>query len=245
MERLQPLTASITGIDGTGKNTSLQTAVDRLSPTYKIGVLGKPAYVADNLTTRNIIHRRLTQGSDMIHMAANKRRLKPLSTLASALDVATQGRVIQRKLENTNPSLIVGSRDYIIDPAVYSIFYAGIIAGKTPSQRLDFFRIASGMHLRDVIFQLTVDPDEAVQRIFKREKEQSGGNTNIRTPGRYMHEERGHLEKLQNEYPVILAEVQRQGVKNIYTVNTSKLSEPQVADVVTATLEQHLHGRKI
>ena len=244
MERLQPLTASITGIDGTGKNTALQTAVNRLSPTYKIGVLGKPAYVVDSLTTRNI-HGLLTQGSDMIHMAANKTGLKPLSTFASALDVATQGRVIQRKLENTNPHLIIGPRDYIIDPAVYSIFYAGIIAGKTPSQRLDFFRLASGMHLRDVIFQLTVDPDEAVQRIFKREKEQSGGNTNMRTPGRYMHEERSHLEKLQNEYPVILAAVKRQGVNNIHTVNTSALSEPQVANTVTATLEQHLHDRNI
>ena len=43
MERLQPLTASITGIDGTGKNTALQAAVNRLSPRYAIGTLGKPS----------------------------------------------------------------------------------------------------------------------------------------------------------------------------------------------------------
>ncbi len=239
MERLQPLTASITGIDGTGKNTALQAAVNRLSPRYAIGTLGKPSSTIRFEREREH-YKRLTTFSNALHKTANENGLKPLSTLASALDVITQGRIVEPGLQRKRLDLIAGSRDYIIDPAVYSIFYAGVLGSRTPNQRLGFFRNVSGMHLRDVIFQLTVDPDEAVQRIFKREKEQSGGNTNMRTPGRYMHEERGHLEKLQKEYPVILAEVKRQGVKNIYTVNTSTLSEPQVADAVTATLEHHL-----
>lgn len=238
------LTASITGIDGAGKSTVSELVTETLSKDVQIAKLSRPVYsVKGGVKTAE--YTKCMAVVDRIHEFADKRENRQLSLAANALDVILQGRVIEPGLrKKVNPDIVLGTRDYLIDPSVYSIFYAGFLGKKPPEERLEVFQKITGSRVRDIVFFLTVPPNEAVERIEKRMAEEREKSENVmREKWRHIHEQPHYLDQLQQEYYSVLKVVPQKGPVKIYEIDTTTKNKEQVADYISLTLREHL--RKI
>ena len=240
-EQFKPLTTSITGIDGAGKSTVSEIVTAQLAPDIRIAKISRPVYAMLN-GQRKARYSRLMSTVDRFHSFADERRSKSLSLAANALDVIAQGRLIEpRMITKDAPDIVLGTRDYLIDPAVYATFYSGVLSRRTTEERIALFQKITGSSVRDIIFFLTVPPDEAVSRINRRiDSEAEGSSSSSRLKWRHMHEEAKHLEELQKEYFQALRVMRKIGNPEIHEIDTSQYTRGQVADLITCTLEARL-----
>lgn len=236
-----PLTASITGIDGAGKSTVSEMVTASLSPDIRIAKISRPVYTVTELG-KEMRYVRLMKAVDKIHGIADRRTSKKLSLAANAVDVILQGRLIEPGLiKDINPELVLGTRDYLVDPAVYATFYSRLLAGRTTERRVNVFQGITGSSIRDIIFFLTVPPDEAVARIERRmEAEKVGEKNPSRLKWRHMHEEVEHLENLQAEYYKALDVMRKKGTPDICEIDTSRYTQSEVADIISSTLRSRI-----
>lgn len=239
-----PLTASITGIDGAGKSTVSEIVTSQLPSDLRIAKISRPVYSVTE-GNKDLRYVGLMGVVDKLHARADARRSKRLSLAANALDVVVQGRVIEPRLSRrVNANLVLGTRDYIIDPSVYAVYYSRLLARRPVEQRLAFFQKLTGSKLRDVVFLLTVPPDEAVARIERRMAEEASGESNSsRQKWKHMHEREDHLERLQAEYYTAIATLSKAAQPEVHVIDTSKNNKAQVADKITSVLESRLSCR--
>lgn len=239
MER--PLRASITGIDGAGKSTVSSDVVKNLGKDYCIGKIVRPVYVSINGVEEKKFSR-LLRVVDIAHGLGDIAQSRRLSLAANAIDVVTQGRIIEPHIEKTiNPDLILGARDYLIDPSVYAIYYSPRIARLPMKERIDFFQKLTGTDVRDIVFFLTVPPEEAVERIERRiQAESSGESKSLRPKWKHMHENVEDLTNIQREYYFALKEIEVRGSPKIVIIDTSDRSQEEVSTYVADVLKECL-----
>lgn len=238
-----PLTVSITGIDGSGKSTVSQGVSHELGRDFRLAKVSRPTYsVVEG--EKQFHFQEMIRKIDQLHAIADRAKNKPLSVTANAVNVILQGRVIEPTvIDRVRPDLVLGTRDLLIDPSVYAIFYSPILGKRDMDTRISFFQKLTGAEVRDVIFFLTVPPDEAVSRINKRIADESRGATTDRSKWRHMHEHADYLDQLQNEYYDALDVVELRGTPNIYEIDTSYLPQAEVEDFITQTLRNELSNK--
>ncbi|HZJ18265.1 MAG TPA: hypothetical protein VFD45_01430 [Patescibacteria group bacterium] len=113
-------------------------------------------------------------------------------------------------------------------------------------KRIDFFQKLTRTDVRDVIFFLTVPPEEAVDRIERRiQAESSGKSSSLRPKWKYMHENVEDLTNIQNEYDSALEEIKRRANPKIITIDTSDRSQEEVSTYVTDVLKACLEKKRI
>ena len=200
-ENLNPLKVSITGIDGAGKSTVTGIVVTTLGQDNRVARISRPAYSIVEGYKQNH-YQRLLNVVDSLHEIADRTCNKRCVLCANVLNVLLQGRIIEPGLiRRIKPDIVIGSRDYLIDPAVYAIFYSPLLAKKNMDDRITHIQRMTGIYFRDIIFFLTVPPDEAVSRIEKRiALERANSTKPERKKWRHMHEQTHHLSLLQPQY---------------------------------------------
>lgn len=234
------LKVAVTGIDGSGKSTTIQSIVDDLGTDNRIiHTASRPTYSL--VEGKKQLHfRHLIGLIDKMHGFADNSQNPDLVCAVNAAHVMLQGRVIEPSLiERIKPTLVLGARDLLIDPSVYAVFYSPRLAAKSMAERIDLLSNLTGTSVRDVIFFLTVPPEEAVVRIDSRmEKEKIGASLTGREKWRHMHENAADLEKLQREYYVALDEIHRRSHVEIVEIDTSQMTQSEVGDLIKSKIRE-------
>lgn len=247
MKEIDPsyFSVSITGIDGAGKSSVSQDVAKELGQDFRIAKVSRPTYSIVEGEKR-IHFQELIGKIDQFHAIADRARSKCLSVTANAINIVLQGRVIEPSLiQSMQPELVLGTRDLLIDPSVYAVFYSPLLGRQDMNKRISFFQKITGAQVRDAIFFLTVPPDEAVSRINKRIAAESiTSQTPDRLKWRHMHEQADHLDVLQREYYSALDVMRQQGDPQIFELDTSYLSQAEVGNFISQTLHESLLERR-
>lgn len=235
------LRVSVTGIDGSGKSTVTDLVARNLGENSRVARVAIPAYSIVNGERRNRFSTLLSV-VDGLHRRADETGNPNIVMAANALNVLLQGRVIEPyAVHKIQPNIIIGSRDYLIDPSVYAIFYSPRLARREMGRRLELMQQLTGLKHRDIVFRLTLPPQEAAKRIAARIADQTPDSSRDgRRRWPHMHEGPDNLRRLQSEYDSALREVARRTDTRIVEIDTSKIDQYEVADVVTTTINQFL-----
>lgn len=241
-----PLRAVITGIDGAGKSTTAGIIAERMGKEYRLAKCGPSRPVYAIIDGRKQYHyQRILGLIDHLHRLAEKTKKPEFIGAVNAINVVLNGRVIEPSLiQRFQLELVLGARDFYIDPSVYSIVYQPRLARKPMNERIDFLRTVTGVPFTDVVFFLTVPPEEAVTRIERRiaiERQNPGASE--REKWRHMHENPETLTLLQHEYYGALTELQTRSPVQIYEIDTLGMPQLQVADFIANTIREHVGNR--
>lgn len=241
-----PLRAVITGIDGAGKSTTAGIIAERMGKEYRLVKPGpsRPVYtIVDG--EKQYHYQRIIGLIDQLHGLADKTKKPEFIGAVNAINVCLNGRVIEPSLiRRFQPELVLGARDFYIDPSVYSIVYQPHLARKPMNERIDFLRTVIGAPFRDIVFFLTIPPEEAVTRIERRiAKERQNPGASEREKWRHMHENPETLALLQHEYYGALTELQTRSPVQIYEINTLGMPQLQVANFIAYTIRNHIENR--
>lgn len=245
MEKVRPLSVSITGIDGSGKSTVMNSLAEDLGQDINLLRISRPTFSIVEGEKRNH-YTSLLRSIDALHHIADKTASPSCVLAANTVNVVLQGRVIEPSLiRSQNPELVVGTRDYLVDPSVYAIFYSPRLADKPMDERLKLMHRITGLPYREVIFFLTVPPDEAVARIEKRIQEERQKTTGVeREKWRHLHEYPDHLEMLQKEYYHAFDVVKDQSAQTlVYEIDTTLYPKAEIADLIGSQIRQTLQER--
>lgn len=194
--------ASITGIDGAGKDTiSDLTCQNMYGDVSQVVKLNRPAYKIDS-AGKNEIFGFQNRQMDSVHNFADKFRVRPLIVAVNAMNVMLQSRSFERQaLADEKTELLISSRDWMIDPVVYAEYYLPRLSSKISlEKRLAIMQSLTGVE-RDLMIQLKVDPETAVERIEERmEKERESMDDVMRAKWQHIHENVNDLNNLQAGY---------------------------------------------
>lgn len=243
-----PLRAVITGIDGAGKSTTAGIIASRMGQEYKLVKPGPSRPVYTIVDGKKQYHYQWIIGLiDRLHGIADKTRKPEFIGAVNAINVCLNGRVIEPSLvRRFQPELVLGARDFYIDPAVYSVVYQPRLASKPMSERMDFLKSVIGAPFRDIVFFLTVPPEEAVERIERRiAQERANPGASEREKWRHLHENPQTLARLQSEYYDALGTIRTKSPVKIFEINTSGMPQTQVADFIAATIREHIENAKL
>lgn len=240
MKFIPPLKVAITGIDGSGKSTALAMLVDNLKQDNRIvKATNHPVYSVVN-GEKEYHYRRLIGLVDMLHGLADQSHNPNFVCTVNALHVILQGRVIEPTLiQRIQPTIVLGARDLLVDPAVYSVCYSPRLAHKDMPERMDFIERLTGAPYRDLIFFLTVPPEEAVARIERRIKVEEESSDKVERPKwRHMHENPSQLDLLQHEYFKALNEIQKRSAIEVVQIDTSTMIQSEVASLIASIIRK-------
>lgn len=237
VEKEPPLRISITGVDGSGKTSAIDAVASELGGRERISRIFRPAYSIVEGEKR-FHFQRLLRLVDRLHSTADEKADQRLVMATNAFHVLLQGRVIEPTIrKQIKPTLVMGARDFHIDPAVYAIFYSPSLRRKSMKDRLKRLQRITGQEYRDVIFFLTVPPEIAIERIEQRIQTDTQSEEKPHGKWRHMHEQPEHLMLLQNEYYSALDIVSRQSPRTkIIEIDTSAYSQQQVAQSISSDI---------
>ncbi len=245
--RTSPYRISITGIDGVGKDSIIQTALTQLSVEQGLTAmkLGRPSYkVVDGQTSQ--VYREITEPIDRLHRQVDRRNDPDGVVGVGFLHFLTQTRLLEADILDSPhpPDLLVSARDPRVDWATYFSYYAPkLVERTTPLERFDIMQALTGGE-RDLVIQLLVEPTTAVARIEQRIREQEAVKAatgalaaTVRDKWRHPHEDELNLAMLAEAYePVLDALHARRPHTTIIKIDTNGRSAQVVAEIVAATI---------
>lgn len=240
-----PLRAVITGIDGAGKSTTAGIIAKQMGKEYILVKPGpsRPVYTIVGGKKQYHYHR-IIGLIDRLHGFADKTKNPGFIGAVNTINVYLNGRVIEPSLvQRFQPELVLGARDFYIDPAVYSVVYQPYLASKPMGERIDFLKTVIGAPFRDIVFFLTLSPEEAIERIKRRiAKERITPGAGEREKWRHLHENPETLTRLQTEYYDALRAIQSRSPVKIYEINTSGIPQIRVADFIATIIREYIQN---
>lgn len=245
-----PVRVSITGIDGAGKDTVARAALGTLSQSYRVVKLGRPAYVIDGGVETQIFSR-TTETFDAIHRYADRHRSPRAITVANAVNVLTQARILEPLVSRMNPTpqVIASTRDPRLDPAVYLSYYVPASAKRMSfEQRINRVQALTGVS-RDLVVVLGVSPTLAVERIQQRVENETHLREELgtqragpRDKWMHVHENVRDLTMLSEGYALAIAALRTRFSTPVVEINTDERSRVEVAELVSGAIAARASG---
>ncbi|MGV8086679.1 MAG: hypothetical protein ACP5N1_03540 [Candidatus Woesearchaeota archaeon] len=223
---------SITGIDGSGKSTSISKLVDLLSPQYLTAKIGRPTYISGpkDPQNREYLFTNLNKRIDGLHTFADNLENK-LGVASVNIFNAFIWSLINRKVfSEYNPEIAIYGRDRIVDPAVYSTYYFPFTKKWSSEVRLNIARTISRAKSSDTLIYMDVNPQIAVERIEKRIEEEKKKSGIDRKKWRHMHENLQDLTNLKHYFTEALDYLYGHSEMDIHTIKVDDKNLQQVAD---------------
>ncbi|MBI4225877.1 hypothetical protein HY612_02080 [Candidatus Roizmanbacteria bacterium] len=206
--------ASVTGIDGSGKTTTVHAVASMLGKTFSIGVLAslsEPSYVVRR-GEQTVLFPDLA--SKVLALYENgQEHHNPLALFAAFLShIFVQGRVIEPYIiKNYDPDYLVQDRHRQIDSVIMSHFYW---LGGIPSRAIvSMVEAVGGKGIVDDVVLLTVSPETASLRVKRK------------TTSDY-HESIENLKRIANLYPAVITQLALLGRINTWTCIDSEINPP-------------------
>ncbi|MFA5003933.1 MAG: hypothetical protein WC498_01490 [Candidatus Saccharimonadales bacterium] len=246
----QPTRVSITGIDGAGKDSVARDALRMVAEDHRVVKLGRPAYLFERGREQQIFSK-ITGAFDRIHRVADCHRSPASITIANALNVITQTRLLEPLVMRSDPKpeLLVSSRDPRIDPAVYLSYYAPRKANRLSfDQRVERMQKLTNVS-RNLVIRLCVDPELAVTRIQDRmiaeqetRSEICANQAGMRDKWGHMHENATDLAMLADGYGHALHALRRIVPTAVVEIDTDNRDRHEVASLVQSTISASMNG---
>lgn len=242
----EQLKVSITGIDGAGKDTTAELVAnslvaDGISPILKTN---RPVYMVDESGTHEVFAKANSR-IDSLHNVADQRRNPSQIVAVNAVNVVLHARRFENSPEAKNAQALISSRDWRLDPVVYSEFYLPRIASLLPTEkRIRFLQILTASE-RDAIVLLKIDPELAVERIKERMRQEAGDDPDdhMRLKWRHMHETVPELTRLQAGYdPAATALQAIRPETRIIEIDTTYLDKLTVSAIAQQALHDTIDG---
>lgn len=208
-------TASITGIDGSGKTTTVNAVANLLSGTYSVGVLaslrnfsyvfhkGEQKFLFPELSSK--IASLYEKGQDY----------NPLALFASCIShVVLQGRLIEPHIiRNYNPDFLITDRNRLVDSIIMFMTYG--ITGIPMRVMASVVEAIGGKSVTDDLILLTVDLETAHRRASRGKRSDN-------------HESRENLKKMEALYPMVIALLASMGRIKTWTSIDSEVNPQEV-----------------
>ena len=238
-----PFRVAITGVDGAGKSTTGRMVAEKLGQDLDLISPGPSRPVYSIIDRKKRYHfPNFVKWIDRLHGHADRARNTLAVGAVNTVNVTYAARHIEPSLiHQYHPDLILGERDFYIDPAVYATIYQPKLGKKPVAERIQFLRRLLNVPVRDLIFFLKVPADAAIVRITARmEQEQQVTGVSDRDKWRHMHEDPETLHKLQQEFSRVLAHVRKISPAHIVEIDTEHLPQSQVAEMIEETIRNSL-----
>lgn len=229
-----PFRVSVVGIDGSGKGSVTDTIAEGFGQERRVARIGLPTYTIVE-GQRSEPYRRVLGAID---------RLQSLpGGVDIALNVLLQGRVVEPGLvRSMMPELLIGSRDYVIDPSVYATLYSPTLSKRPMGLRMDVMQRITGLSPRNAIFFLSVPPEVAVERLERRLAAQKAG---VYIPGdrrqRDKHENVHDLKTVRREYHEALNVVTKHSSTQVFEIDATR-EQDEVAGRVRSAIASFMQG---
>jgi thymidylate kinase len=229
---VRPITVSLVGPDGSGKSVVTDLLAQDFGSDHRIARVAGPAYS-------------IVEGERRDHYGKLIGALDKLGGLSLRAGISSgvlaHSRIIEPGIiREIGPDLVIGSRDQRVDPAVYSTFYAPILAKRPMDERLRFMQGITGQRQRDLIVLLDVAPEVAVQRLEARlEAQKAGIHSSGDRKKRDPHEDEHGIGRIRREYDSALnAVARRESGTQIIVVDTSRREIDEVTEEVKGAIER-------
>jgi thymidylate kinase len=225
-----PFRFSVTGIDGSGKDSVTKSVLEMLSVGGTAIEVGKPSRRYNNGDSIEIF-RPIVRPIDAVHNFGDRHELQKLVLGISAVNTLTKSRVLERLAVLYRPDIIASNRDARIDSAVYLEYYNN---DRLQAMSIDE-RIARLQRLtkisRDLIIRLAVDPEVALQRI-----ENGLADSDSQRAVRQMHETIDGLSRLDTAYEPASRALMAIQPHRAATVDVSDRTQAEVLNVVYSVI---------
>ncbi len=228
---------SVSGIDGSGKSTSISDLVSKLSKEFCVAKVGRPVYIEKN-RERKYLYEGLINTLDKVHEFMDKNKSKTGVLMASCLNVLVQPSLEQKIIHKYKPDIIITSRDMSLCPAVYITYYLPL-SKKIPTElRLKIFNSFRILGLPDLLFYLDIEPSVATNRISKRINEEKSGLKTERAKRYHMHENSKDLSELREYYLESIKILKSKGY-NVMYICTSSLKREEVVNRMAEGIKKY------
>lgn len=247
-----PITrVSITGIDGSGKDTVAGMALTTLSHEFPVVKIGRPAYSLVDGDAMQMFSK-TTRAFDFAHRQADRFGSSGGIVATNAINVVTQARFIEPLAAHVEPrpAVLASSRDPRIDPAVYMSYYSpDVAAHMTMADRIRHMQRLTAVQ-RDLIVLLRVSPALAVERIDARiaaeqaAREETGERSaSLRDKWRHKHENAADLGGLQLAYTEAVGAYREVGLPGkIVEIQTDERDSAAVSELVVHAIHGVMSG---
>lgn len=235
-----PFRASITGIDGAGKDSVSELVADILGKELDVVKVTPPIYgIRDGI--ESLEFSALIQAYDLVNSAAVRSQNKNAVLLAQAAYVLLQTRVIEPSMiRRYKPDVVIGARDMLVDPAVYANLYAkGTLGSQSINNRIQTMHKITGTPYRQSITLLTAEPRTALEKIKNQMMENTEGG---RKRLHYVHETEEHLTYLSQSYRQVLRVLRENHPTPILEVDTNSKMQSESALIVVSHLSMCIRG---
>lgn len=235
---MKPNKISVTGIDGTGKDHSVDSAIEQSIEAGKfrsLGRMGNPNYVVtpDSRDEIDLGSSRVERLRDI----ADSRHSRSLILAVNGLHLANQARMVYPSIARRRPEAIVAARELVIDPVVYGKHYGGRALGGIALRSMRALSRVVG-HRSDMIVWLDAEPETALARTVHRRDKGTIGQP---------HENVVDLQRLRDNYSDAI-EYYRENVEAIPVVHidTTHIDKDtvgkKIADSLAAYRARELGG---
>jgi thymidylate kinase len=232
---------SVTGIDGSGKSTSIAKVVDNISKEYLTAKIGRPTYVnGPNMNQKQYLFTNLNNTIDKAHSLADNIESKLLVASVSSLSRFAITHIENGVFSKFNPEVTIYSRDKIVDPAVYSTFYFPFTKKWSAEIRINIAKnIQFNTKPSDTIIYLDIDPKIAVERIEKRIEEEKTKSSD-RNKWKHMHENVENLSSLRHFYEEALSHMEKKFNTEVITINVDNNTLNEVSSKIEDIIRKDL-----
>lgn len=242
-----PLKISVTGIDGSGKDTATELALLDMSatkPDFQGVKLGHPSYYYDQGISREIFAAHL-HTYERFHRFTQEHRLSALAAAVNGLDVLIHSRRLEPFVLNGRLNDLLGSlslmaciRDSRIDPSIHMTVYGPRISRSLSlEKRIHIAQKLTGSK-RDLIFWLNTDPRVALARVRRKIADQD-------VPAKRavdIHETVEDLSLLSAAYYAGLTILREHQPTPVVEIETSERTAEETAGVISKYVDEAALG---
>lgn len=234
------LEVTVTGIDGSGKSTTISYLVDRLAKDYVVAHSGRPAYIfGPEMDQRKYLFENSINSIDKVNELGDMIESKTAVAMANIVNVLAWGRRHKKIIKEYAPDIIFSGRHRTIDSAVYSTYYFPGTSNLPHTMRTTIAEEITRTGQPDLLVYLNITPDAAVRRINDRIEKENQETELVRPKWKHMHENPNDLEMLKKEYEKILRYYDKLGW-NIQVIDVEKVSQNEVVDKVEKLIREEL-----
>lgn len=235
-----PLDVTITGIDGSGKSTTISHLVDKLASEYVVAHSGRPSYiVGPDMDKREYLFESSLGLIDRMHGMGDKLESRTAIALANIVNVIMWCERHNKIVKDYNPDIIFSGRHRIIDSAVYSVYYFPLANKLSHNMRTSIAEKIISADESDLLIYLDITPEISVQRIENRIEVENKKTGLVRPKWKHMHENPEDLAYLRHEYELVLGHYDELGW-DIRKINVEEMSQEDVVDIIEELIKEKL-----